>query len=505
MYALPFLLLWKLQRLAIDARRKRRTWHHLMWTGVSAITSSILISIVLFLIYVFFYVKLWWLALLVAGFALMPLVGASLIRHVFVRLGAYRVAHYTALISRPGKDPHAYAMCVAAWALAYDHSGQGEAWIAAKRDARVPLGDAEVIVTALIAAARGDLEIARPLLRSSLMLAEDHPFIRELAGEWLACDAAERGAWKELADDSYAAAWPPTPMTFFLEGVATRRIGAAGAPSSFELWTRWLAAPHRRVTRALRDAAVPPPPEEPTGSTEADVETIEPPEKAPLPRAISAHLAIAQRSQPTPFALGIAVRAWDAALSDGATHAWLGRRALELDAPLGAVDRALREITVAVTDDLARIADAARLASPASHGPIGDALGRRLRHGRLDALEAGFNAWAARKSDHSQGKNAAAARSPIDEWREFIALQAAYTAAVTAGGADLRRLAFPNAFTTGSHMAAWLWNTFQEYSMSHAISTWLLAEALAVGDTEAIELGHRNCKLHVRTRMNEDG
>lgn len=502
MYALPFLLLFKLQRLAIDARRKRRTWHHLMWTAVSAATTSLLITVLMLFMYLLVDVGLWWMALVIAAFALLPLVGAWFVRQVFVRLGAYRLAYYTALVSRPGTDPTAYALCVAAWALGYDRSGQGEAWVARRRDGRIPLGDAEVITTALLAAARGDIEVARPLMRSVLMLAEDHPFVRELAGEWLACDAAERGAWKEIADDSYSAAWPPTPMTFFLEGVATRRIGAAGAPSELELWTRWLFAPHRRATRPLRDDAKLPPPEEPVGSTETDTEPFAPPQVAPLPRAISAHLVIAQRSQPSPFLLDVTVRAWDAALSDGATHSWLARRALELDAPLGAVDRALREIALVVTDDLARIADAARLGSPQSHGPIGDALGRRLRHGRLDALEAGFNAWAARKDDHTHGRNLGAARTPIDEWREFIALQAAYSAAVTAGGTELRRLAFPHAFTTGSNMAAWLWNQFQEYAMSHAISTWLLEEALIVGDSEAIELGHRNCGLHVRTRTN---
>ena len=504
MYGPILVLLFYLQRMALDARRKHRTWHHVKWSAISAAFTTLLTLGAAFLIYLFFDAGIWWFGGILIAFALWPLIASWAIRHVLVRLGAYRLAYYAALGSRPGKDPAAYAMCVAAWALAYDRTGKGEAWVAAKRDRRVPLGDAEVITTALVTAARGDIDIARPLMRSTLMLEENHPFIRELAGEWLACDAAERGAWKELSDDSYAASWPATPLTFFLEGVATRKVGAAGAPSAFELWTRWLFAPHRLKTRELRDAAVPPPPAEATGSSDSDIEPVEPPEKAPLPRAISAHLSIAQRSQPTPFALGLTVRAWDAALSDGATHSWLARRALELDAPLGAVDRALREIALVVTDDLARIADAARLASPASHGPIGDALGRRLRHGRLDALEAGFNAWAARKDDHIHKRNLGAARAPIDEWREFIALRDAYTAAVTAGGAELRRLAFPHAFTTGSNMAAWLWNQFQEYSMSHAISKWLLDEALAVGDTEAIELGHRNCGLHVRTRLNED-
>jgi hypothetical protein len=45
-------------------------------------------------------------------------------------------------------------------------------------------------------------------------------------------------------------------------------------------------------------------------------------------------------------------------------------------------------------------------------------------------------------------------------------------------------------------MATWLWNTRNEYPISHAISKWLLDEALAVGETEAIELGNRNCALH---------
>ena len=497
-------LVFYLQRLAVDARRKHRTWHHLALSAVSAVVTVLLLAFGGMLVYLFWYVGMWWMGVVIVAFGLWPLVASWTIRHALVPLGAYRLAYYAAFGARPGKDVPAYAMCVAAWALVYDRTGKGEAWVASKRDARVPLGDAEVIATALIAAARGDLDIARPLMRSALLLEENHPVIRELAGEWLAVDAAERGDWKQIADDGYTAAWPATPLTFFLEGVASRKVGAAGAPGTAELWFRWLAAPHRWHTRHLREAAVPPPPAEPTAAPSEEPEVAVPPEKAPLPRAISAHLAIAQRAQPTPNALGATVRAWDAALSDGATHSWLARRALELDAPLGAVDRALREVALVVTDDLARIADAARLGSPASHGPIGDALGRRLRHGRLDALEAGFNAWAARKDDHISKRNLGAARAPIDEWREFIALRDAYAAAVMAGGPELRRLAFPHAFTTGSNMAAWLWNQFHEYSMSHAISKWLLDEALAVGDTEAIELGNRNTSLYVRTRMNED-
>jgi hypothetical protein len=332
------------------------------------------------------------------------------------------------------------------------------------------------------------------------MIVENHPAVRELAGEWLACDAAERGAWAELAGPARTA-WPATPLGFLLEGIAARHTGAAGAPSARELWARWLIAPHRRVTRALVQGALaapsspPPARREPAPGSAADSAEPEPvAADPPLPRAVAAHLALDGRP-PTAAALALAVQAWDTALGDAATRVWLARRALELDAPLGAVERAIHDVAGAVTDELARLAEAAQLgAPPGAHGPVGGGLARRLRHGRLDALEAAFAGWAERRHDQTSHPS-------IDEWREFLALRAAYDAAVTAGGLELRRLAFPNAFSKGSNMAAWLWNKREEYALSHAISRWLLDEALAVGDAEAIELGHRNCALAVPTRL----
>ncbi len=500
MYALPFLLIYKLHQVALDARRKNRTGAYYAWAALAALCGTLIFAVGAFLAYVFFYVGLWWFALIVIGVMLTPVVGPLLIRRVLVPLGAYRLSYYIGYASRPGKDPIAYGLACAGWALGADPTGTGEVWISRRRDARHPLGDGEVVATALVAAARGDADTARTLLRSVLLLVEDHPSVRELAGEWLACDCAERGAWRELADDARNARFPASPLTWFLEGVALRRLGEVNAPSARELWARWLLAPKRRVTRELLAHAtesVPPRPAKAPDDSPAPTEPmdVEPPERSPLPRAIAAHLAFGA-STPSAIALAATVRAWDAALSDGATHSWLARRALELDAPLGAVDRALREVAAAVTSDLARIADSAQLGAPASHGPIGDALGRHLRHGRLDTLEAGFTRWANRRADGE-------AHAAIDEWREFIALRSAYTAAVEAGGLELRRLAFPHAFSTGSNMAAWLWNSRSEYALSHAISKWLLSEALLVGDTEAIEIGHRNCGLYVPTRAGD--
>jgi hypothetical protein len=315
-------------------------------------------------------------------------------------------------------------------------------------------------------------------------MVEDHPLVREVAGEWLAVDAAERGAWAELHADAIAATWPASALTYFLEAIASRRVDAKTSPGDFELFARWLLAPYRRGTRKLLVAV-----HEPTPARSTVVSESELPEGA-LPRAIHHHVTFSGNS------LDELVHAWDSALIDRDVTTWLARRALELDAPEGAVDRAIRDVAQVVTDEIARIADAAGLGAPPANGPVGEALARRLRHGRLDALESGFNRW-------EQRRHTGSVRSPIDEWREWVALRAQYEAAVAAGGLELRRLAFPHAYSKGTSMAVWLWNSRNEYAVSHAISAWLRDEAMAVGDTEAIELCSRNSRLNVPTRTGE--
>ena len=489
MFALPYLAFIRLHRAALDARRRVRTWPYYAYSVAAGLLAGVLVAIAAMASYYMVLVGLWYLAVIIVAFFVVPPLQPLLQRHVLVPVGAVRsafwVAHFVSI-----KDSDAYALCCAAWAHTGKPTGAGEAWISARRDKRRPLGDAEIAVTALLSASRGDATTCRDLLRSLELIVEDHPMVRELAGEWLAVDAADRGAWAEIAEAAAATRYPASTLTYLLEGIAAARTGAAGAPGGGELRARWLLAPHRRVTLGLLPVDVaaeipvrPAPSEQP-------IET--PPERPPLPRAVAAHLHLANRAA-NATGLALTVQAWDAALSDPATRDWIARRALELDAPLGAADRALRDVASDVTDELARLAEAAGLGAPPAHGPVGDALARRLRHGRLDALEAAFSRWADRRHD-------GAVRAPVDEWREFCALRAAYEAAATAGGLELRRLAFPHAYSKGNSMAVWLWNTRSEYALSHAISRWLLAEAMKVGDSEAIELCSRNVKLSVPTR-----
>ena len=492
MFALPYIAFMRLHRAALDARRRTRTWQYYLYSVGAGVLAGILAGVAILTAYFMWDVGLWYLGLLLVAFFAVPPLQPVLNRHVLVPLGAVRtafwIAHFVSM-----KDSDAFALCCAAWAHAARPTPRGEVWIIARRDKRRPLGDSEIVVTALLAAGRGDAVTARELMASVAHIVENHPQVRELAGEWLAVDAAERGAWGELVASAAAATFPASSLTFFLEGIAAMHTGAAGAPGAFELQMRWVMAPHRHTTYGLLQRADVPAstavPSEAVVTTEPDAQ---PPERGSLPKAVASHLHLANRAA-NATGLALTVQAWDAALSDPATREWLARRALELDAPLGAADRALRDVATAVTDELARLAEAAGLGAPTSHGPVGDALARRLRHGRLDALEAGFTRWANRRHD-------GAVRAPIDEWREWCALRASYDAAVTAGGLELRRLAFPHAYSTGNSMAVWLWNTRSEYALSHAISRWLLGEALAVGDTEAIDLCTRNCKLAVPTR-----
>ena len=569
MYALPYFLMQRLHQAAINARRGDRTLRYLAWSAVAGIASAVMLALASAFVLLLWSVGFWWLALAMVAVLVVPVISNAAVRFVLVPAGYHRLAYHAAFYSRPGADPAAYALCAAAWA---SNGTAAAAWVEARREARGALGDAEVAATALLTAARGDAGAARELMRSIAMLVENHPAVREIAGEWLACDAAERAAWDELHNDAAHARWPATPLTYLLEGVAARHTHAAGAPGAAELWSRWALAPRRRRTRALvvealaapSEAAAPCPsggsaePGEPSSagdtsgaseSSDASGSSHEAPASralgssdgsgsshgspadpasgssdgsapvgasrasngvtngartshaaaipaASLPHAIAAHLAF--HAEPSSAAaLARTVEAWDTALADATTRSWLARRALELDAPAGAVDRALADVAGTVTDDLARRAEAAALGGPpGADGPVGRGLARRLRHGRLDALEAGFARWAERRHDHTP-------HPPIDEWREFVALRAAYNTAVTAGGLELRRLAFPHAFAKGSSMAAWLWNKRDEYVLSYAISTWLLSEARIVGDAEAIELGHRNCALAVNTRLGQ--
>ncbi|HET9626055.1 MAG TPA: hypothetical protein VFP84_32060, partial [Kofleriaceae bacterium] len=228
-----FVVFVLVRQKAVDARRKARPAAHAWWTLALGVTTVLELWVAAGFVALAWSAQLWWLAFVIAAAFMVPPLGAPVIRHVLVPLGWARTAYTVGLYSWTGPDAQAYALCAAAWA---SRDGEAMAWVETMRGLRKPLGDGEIAATGLVAARRGDADTARALLRSLAMMVERHPAVRELAGEWLACDAAERGAWRELADDALAARWPATPLRHVLEGVTLRFTAHADAPSIAGLW-----------------------------------------------------------------------------------------------------------------------------------------------------------------------------------------------------------------------------------------------------------------------------
>jgi hypothetical protein len=493
-------------RRALGARRRGRRTAYLAWSAVAAITAALAIAAVAALCLVFVEAGWWWAVPPTAWLGLAPTVGWVVAERICVPRGWVRPAH--ALVRHAhhaGGDPGGAALVAAARALAHQAAPRAAdvAYLDATAARRGRVGDAEIAAGAALAWGRGDRAAARALFESLADLAEHHPAVREIAGEWLAADDAERGAWRRILERAgEPTTWPATPTTVLLEGVAARLLGRPGAPSPTGLWARWLEAPHRRATlplvrRALaaRPAPAPTPGRPARAAATAAAAPDAPPPASPLARAIAAHVALA-RGPVTADRLARAAAAWDHALDDADTRIAVLQRAASLGAPSTAGDRALRDLAAAAAADLAGAAGDAGLGlaplAGASSPTLAEAA-RRARQRLLGDLELDF----ARLADRVDER---AALPAADEWRGFLALRAAYDRAAAAGGLELRRLAFVHANTAVGRLAIWLWNQRDEYVLSHAMSAWLAAEALEVGDAHALEVHAANARLRLPAR-----
>ena len=134
-----------------------------------------------------------------------------------------------------------------------------------------------------------------------------------------------------------------------------------------------------------------------------------------------------------------------------------------------------------VTDDLARLADVATLGAPASQtvptvtrsrDACATAVSTRSRRAsRAGPIAARSAKLTPRSTSGASGSRCARPTTPRRS-------RAVSSFAVLRSRTPTR---------PATNMAAWLWNSREEYALAHAVYAWLLTEALAVGDTEAIE------------------
>ena len=424
-------------------------------------------------------------------------------RLVLVPLGFPRAAYWlarTAEVTFDG-DLHGGAVLAGAWALLRrrerDEATAG--WLEDRlRPEKVEtLGGAGILATGLLLAARGDRDGARVVIRTVMEIDRGACPVtaQSLASEWLAADAAARGAWREVAEIGVdlrcgRQAW-------LLSAVAQSLLGEPLAPGRLGLWLRWALAPNRRGTLPIIRRAL----------DVLDGVYLEPEPTRPLPTvaaivaddawstALGCHASLL--TQPITaiegadlLALG---RAWDAILEDRNAERILAERALLLGADSSA--RTLARLREAVEEDLTALVlarevgldtlrDRGATSSP-SQSPTIDRVRRRVRDRLLVGVEAASDALRRRLDDKRE-------IPAVDEWREWTTLRLAYEHGTRLAGADFRRLAFYKVHPDLTSLAVWLFNDRSQRPLGNAMFKWLLAEATALDDPRAIALQAKN-------------
>ena len=429
-------------------------------------------------------------------------------RAIFIPLGMPRAARWLASLAagRWQRDGHGGGLIAAAWAVLHQEPPDPDAIarIERERDAQPMLLGSHVLATGLLAAARGDLDNARLLLESVTELGPRTTprLVRSLAREWLVADAASRGKWAWAAHMTQGSRLRSRCLRL-LDAASARLAGWADAPPVPWLWLMWLMAPRRRHTLALvRRAADMPIPA--GGSTGDDAGAAPaPPRPAPgLPpedayqHALRVHVAaLGSMAGPgntagaTAEAAAIIIddlaRAWDLALDAPETRRVVLERAAVLGARNG--EAALQAMEQTVTRDLATMIRAALLPLPmrAMTSRTMRATARLLRGELMSEIELAFDALQSRVLADRR-------LTPIDEWREWLALRALHQRAAAVGGIELRRMVFPHVHQVGCKYAVWLWNQRTQHLMANEMFRWLLGEATIVGDSEAMALQERN-------------
>jgi hypothetical protein len=397
----------------------------------------------------------------------------ALARHVTAPLGMVRLSFLLGRMAEVtfGRDPMGGAALASALALLRRPLPARVVWLDARLAALTQAGGAAVAAAGFRAAATGDLDGARVLLRSvgQISSADTPPVAARLAADWLAADAAERGAWEELAT-----VVPATRTVRFLDALQKRQA----------VWLWWLIAPRRHATWALVQQVL---------AEQAPVERATQP-SAPAPReahpyrdggsadrlagAIAAHLEL-HAAAPLADRLAATAARWDAALEDPLVRGLAEERARALGVRAAP---ALASLASNVAEDLAELALAADRPLAGGHG-IAGAAAARAREILLAEVELASRVLVARGTRRLPA---------LVEWREALALEERCARVGRLAGLPARRLVFEEVHAALCPLACRLWNDREERPLADALFRWLLAEAEAVGNSRLAEHERRN-------------
>jgi len=381
------------------------------------------------------------------------------------------------------------------------HDERVATWLEGQLEGEGAIGAAGVVAAGLIAASRGQRDAARDLMHSASNFdGEAAPApARVIASEWLVADAAERGDWAGVMRLGVRPDVASAQTRFLAFAAArVRRELLVDEPSATDVGLRWLwwRSADRRRTRPLLDRALASPrilsrrKPAPAPAVVA-APPIDPAEFAGEPVAYAQALhalwgtvADLERSL-TPSHLMDLCRAWDAAFA-GPALAQLTARSQALTTVLRP-EHALAQLRRTVCEELAALASRAQIPLNAlsDAGEIGAEAAALLRAELLGEVEE-LNQNLRSRTVQKRGL------SSVEELREWNTLRRAYERAAALGGLEVRRLMFPDIHLYVCNYAVWLWNERKEYGISGPLFRWLLAEAEAVGDEEAIVLQRKN-------------
>ncbi|MCC6996372.1 MAG: hypothetical protein IT370_17305 [Deltaproteobacteria bacterium] len=448
--------------------------------------------------------------------ALALVLAAGVLHGWIVRRGWVRLAMASATLRvvRGGQDGDGVIALAGARALLRQRvpseadAGLVEARLARQRSPR----GAGLAAHGLLLAARGDREGARVLLASVATLA---PAVcpaaaLRLSREWLIGDAAERGDWAALAAMATSMATSMSSedvsaRAALLLLLGQRLTGAEGAPDDATLARAQRRAyglrrtPAALVVLLTRARLVEP------GSAPASVSGDLPePAAAPVPaddlvgEATHRHVTLLACKGAAPRLVGDAVRragrAWDVAREDGRLEATLESRGAQLGALPGAGSSAARTLVEQIAADIAEIAASGLdIEVPGELGPTARRGLHLLRERTLSEVE---------QAARALHRRAEARRplAPLDEWREWLALERAYLGAMArvgggAAGDEVRRVLWPEVASAGSSLACWLWNDRSLRAFAQAIFASLARQATLVHDERLAAIHAKNAAL----------
>src|SRR6185503_20470464 len=95
-YALPYILIIRLHRLALDARRRDRSWRYYLYSLFAGLLAAILTAVALFGAYVMIYLGLWYLGLALLVLFGLPPMHPIISRRVLVPLGLVKTSFWFA-------------------------------------------------------------------------------------------------------------------------------------------------------------------------------------------------------------------------------------------------------------------------------------------------------------------------------------------------------------------------------------------------------------------------